>query len=126
MDGPGDTWTIFFIIAITIVAIAFLILTFRLCYKFCQDPVPPPAYRMPQGPMSLPSDGDSRGPVPPPLAPMPTLPSLPSGAIPVGLEPPPYSEVTAKPFLYPLPLGPCPECGHDPRPQPPFTTQTQG
>ncbi|KAJ7422925.1 hypothetical protein BTVI_11809 [Pitangus sulphuratus] len=85
-----------FIIAIALIAIAFLLLTFHLCYKFCQDPVPPLAYRMPQGPMPLPSDGDPQGPVAPPLAPMPTLPSLPSGAIPVGLEPPPYSERQAQ------------------------------
>ncbi|XP_064329092.1 sine oculis-binding protein homolog isoform X1 [Phalacrocorax carbo] len=68
--------------------------------------------------------GDAQGPVPPPLAPMPGLPSLPGGAIPIGLEPPPYSEVTAKPFLYPLPPGPSPERSRAPGAQHLFVTQT--
>lgn len=71
----------FFIIIIIFIAITFLIMIFHVCHKLCQDPVPLPSY------------GDPQGPVPPPLAPLPALPSLPSGAIPVGLEPPPYSEV---------------------------------
>ncbi|KAM6042752.1 transmembrane protein 92 isoform 2-T3 [Theristicus caerulescens] len=102
-----------FIIIITIlIAITFLIMIFHVCRKLCHDPESPPPY------------AESQGPVPPPLAPMPALPSLPGGAIPPGLEPPPYSEVTAKPFLYPLPQGPCPECGCSPRAQPLFATQT--
>ncbi|XP_041872346.1 homeobox protein ESX1-like [Corvus kubaryi] len=115
----------FFIIVITFIAITFLLLIFHLFRKLCQDPVPPPpptgARRAPcpPHPPEIP-----RAPCRPPLTLMPTLPSLPSGAIPVGLEPPPYSEVTAKPFLYPLPQGPCPECGHMPTAQPPLTTRT--
>ncbi|KAM4756946.1 uncharacterized protein ACIQIH_018848 isoform 2-T2 [Cyanocitta cristata] len=122
--GLACSRAMFFIIVITFIAITFLLLIFHLFRKLCQDPVPPPAYRSPQGPMPAPPSRDPQSPVPPPLTLMPTLPSLPSGAIPVGLEPPPYSEVTAKPFLYPLPQGPCPECGHMPTAQPPLTTRT--
>ncbi|XP_066837794.1 transmembrane protein 92 [Anser cygnoides] len=96
----------FFIIIVIFISVIFLIMIFHICRKLCHDePVHPPAYRDPQSP------------APPPLGPMPALPSLPGTGIPVGLEPPPYSEVTAKPFLYPLPQGPCPECGHNPEPQ---------
>ncbi|CAN8202382.1 unnamed protein product [Coccothraustes coccothraustes] len=114
----------FFIVAITFIAITVLLLIFHILRQLCQDPVPPPAYRSPQGPPPAPPYRDPQGSVPPPLSLMPTLPSLPSAAIPAGLEPPPYSEVTAKPFLYPLPEGPCPECGHNPTAQPPFATRT--
>ncbi|XP_064329093.1 basic proline-rich protein-like isoform X2 [Phalacrocorax carbo] len=101
------------IIVITIfIAITFLIMIFHVCRKLCHDPMSPPPYR------------DAQGPVPPPLAPMPGLPSLPGGAIPIGLEPPPYSEVTAKPFLYPLPPGPSPERSRAPGAQHLFVTQT--
>lgn len=71
----------FIIIIVIFIAITFLIMIFHVCRKLCHDPVSPPPYRDPQGP------------VPPPLAAIPGLPSLPGGAIPVGLEPPPYSEV---------------------------------
>ncbi|XP_053856422.1 actin nucleation-promoting factor WASL-like [Vidua macroura] len=114
----------FFIVVITFIAITVLLLIFHIIRKLCQDPVPPPAYRCPQGPAPAPPYRDPQGSVPPALTLVPTLPILPSAAIPVGLEPPPYSEVTAKPFLYPLPGGPCPECGHNPAAQPRFPTRT--
>ncbi|KAK4808613.1 hypothetical protein QYF61_012683 [Mycteria americana] len=83
----------FFIIIIIFIAITFLIMIFHVCRKLCHDPAPPPPYRDAQGPVPPPPYRDPQGPVPPPLAPMPALPSLPGGAIPVGLEPPRYSEV---------------------------------
>ncbi|XP_069732795.1 uncharacterized protein [Phaenicophaeus curvirostris] len=102
----------FFVVIIILIAVIFLMVIFHVCRKLHHNPMTPPPY------------GDPQGPTSPPLAPMPTLPSLPGGTIPVGLEPPPYSEVTAKPFLYPSPQGPCPECGRGPGAQPPTTTQT--
>ncbi|XP_075379097.1 uncharacterized protein LOC142419721 [Mycteria americana] len=119
-----EAGVMFFIIIIIFIAITFLIMIFHVCRKLCHDPAPPPPYRDAQGPVPPPPYRDPQGPVPPPLAPMPALPSLPGGAIPVGLEPPRYSEVTAKPFLYPVPPGPCPECGRGPGAQPLFATQT--
>ncbi|XP_053944433.1 basic proline-rich protein-like isoform X2 [Cuculus canorus] len=110
MDGTHRM--MFFIIIIILIAVVFLMVIFHICRKLYHDPTTPPSYRDPQGPMC------------PPPAPMPALPSLPGGTIPVGLEPPAYSEVTAKPFLYPPPQGPCPECGRGPEAQPPLTTQT--
>lgn len=72
----------FFIIIVIFISVIFLIMIFHICRKLCHDePVHPPAYRDPQSP------------APPPLGPMPALPSLPGTGIPVGLEPPPYSEV---------------------------------
>lgn len=71
----------FTIIIIIFIAVSFLILIIHGCRKLCEDPGPALSYRDPPSPAS------------PPQAPMPGLPSLPSGAIPVGLEPPPYSEV---------------------------------
>nr|XP_032599661.2 WAS/WASL-interacting protein family member 2-like [Taeniopygia guttata] len=111
----------FSITIITLVAITILLLTFHIIRELCQDPVPPPAYRSPQSPAPGPPHRDPRGSVPP----APTLlPPVPRAAVPAGPEPPPYSEVTAKPFLYPLLGGPCPECGHNPAAQPPFSTRT--
>ncbi|KAM6042361.1 transmembrane protein 92 [Chlamydotis macqueenii] len=104
--------TMFTITIIILIAVTFLIMIFHIFRKLCHNPAPPPHY------------GDPQGSAPPPLAPMPALPSLPGATIPVGLEPPPYSEVAAKPFLYPLPQGPCPECGCSPGAQPHFPTQT--
>ncbi|XP_063260908.1 basic proline-rich protein-like [Prinia subflava] len=140
-SDAGEGWSrerraMFFLFVITFIAITVLFLTFHILRKLCQDPVPPPAYRSPQGPAPPPPYRDPPGPAPPPpyrdppgpapppLPLLPALPGLPSGAVPGGLEPPPYSEVTAKPFLYPLPPGPCPECGHNPAAEPPFTTRT--
>ncbi|XP_038024531.2 transmembrane protein 92 isoform X2 [Anas platyrhynchos] len=103
----------FVIIIFIFISIIFLIMICHICRKLCRDePLHPPPYMDPQSP------------TPPQLGPMPALPSLPGGGIPMGLEPPPYSEVTAKPFLYPLPQGPCPECGHNPEPQRAPPTQT--
>ncbi|XP_068026837.1 transmembrane protein 92 [Melanerpes formicivorus] len=105
---PGN---MLIIIIITFIAICLLMMIFHGCRKLCQDPGDPLPY------------GDGPSPTAPsPLPPLPALPSLPSGAIPVGLEPPPYSEVAAKPFLYPPPQGPCPECGRGA--QPPLANQT--
>nr|XP_038024531.1 basic salivary proline-rich protein 1-like [Anas platyrhynchos]XP_038024532.1 basic salivary proline-rich protein 1-like [Anas platyrhynchos] len=103
----------FVIIIFIFISIIFLIMICHICRKLCRDePLHPPPYMDPQSP------------APPQLGPMPALPSLPGGGIPMGLEPPPYSEVTAKPFLYPLPQGPCPECGHNPEAQRAPPTQT--
>lgn len=71
----------FTITIIIFIAVSFLILIIHGCRKLCEDPGRPPSY------------GDPPSPASPPLAPMPGLPSLPSGTVPVGLEPPPYSEV---------------------------------
>lgn len=70
-----------FIFIIIFVSVTIFVVLLFVCRLFCCNRAAPPFRR------------DPPGPAPPPLHPMPALPSLPGGGGMFGVEPPPYSEV---------------------------------
>ncbi|XP_052526724.1 basic proline-rich protein-like [Tympanuchus pallidicinctus] len=78
-----------FIFIIIFISVTIFVVLLFVCRLFCCNRAAPPLSREPPGP------------APPPLHPMPALPSLPGGGGMFGLEPPPYSEVAAQPSLFP-------------------------